>query len=132
MKTLTLLILAILSASCSFERGGSEYRSVDRKLYSQWKEDPKASEKYEKSLLIQVTKIGNETKQCYKGLKNRVTLIVEINKNGENSNAWSDQSNEVSKCMKNVAMKVTYPQPPFEPFYMKIIMNTYQYPSENG
>jgi hypothetical protein len=132
MKTIILLIAAILLTSCGFERVSGEYRKVDKKLYTQWKEKPKSSEKYEKSLLAQVTKIGEETRTCYEGLKNRVTLIVEINKAGENSGAWSDRSSDVTACMKNIAMGVKYPKPPFEPFYMKIILNVHEWPEENS
>jgi hypothetical protein len=132
MKRIILIVLIGLISACSDGGAGNEYRSVDKKLYMQWKEKPKASEIFEKSLLPQVTKIGDETKKCYEGLKKRVTLIVEINGIGENSGAWTDRSSEVTNCMRDIAKNVKYPNPPFEPFYMKIILNVQQWPLENG
>jgi hypothetical protein len=125
MKKIIILLSIIITSQLSINAysGNREYINARNNLALQWHLKAEASQKYEKTLGLQVTKLWKGSKECYRTITGSLSLVVEINAAGDVSGAWTNREGIVDSCAIGKALKVKFTEPPFNPFYMRIEMN---------
>jgi len=119
---LGMFLITSLLAQDVYAIENSNYHISENKLTLQWMHRPELSQAYEKKLSEQVSKIWVDSKRCYVGKAESVSVIIEINQSGAVTSAWSNHIGKIGKCISDIALPVMFPNPPFKSFYMKIIM----------
>lgn len=64
----------------------------------------------------------DERDDCYFKADGALTQILEIDKSGKVVGYFSDKDNGRSQCWRKTYLGVVFPQPPFAPYWYKMVM----------
>lgn len=115
-------IITILISYSAFAYENADYNVYQARLTLQWLSHQELSQEYEKGLSEQVSSIWVNSKSCYIGKIESVSVILEINQIGAVTGVSSNHKGDTGSCINEKAIPVMFPKPPFKPFYMKIQM----------
>ena len=116
-----LLLAAALPVAA---QSTTTFEQANAKAEAQWAEKQAATAKYADSwAAFNNAHHLDERDGCYVKAEGELTQVLELDASGKVVGYFTDRDNGRSQCWRLTYMGVTFPKPPFAPYWHKLVMH---------
>lgn len=123
IRSMMLLAVLLASALPASAQAAKDFEQANHRADAQWADRPDATSAYADAWATFNNEHGlDERDGCYFKADGELTQVLEIDESGKVVGYFSDKDNGRSRCWRKTYLGVVFPEPPFAPYWHKLVM----------